>query len=144
MRAASLRPLPARAFTTHRLLSPSDRTIVAACETVGCLRWRNGWDSAVDERTDEGRMLAQVIRSGRHGRTWRELPGRDALGRTVFRFDSRQRCFSEHRTRPELFVVRKGTPSTPAGPTRQFTRGADFIDHYHEALDRRLDSKQKG
>lgn len=141
---ALLRPVPAKAFTTHRVVSPSDRTIVAACDQVGCLRWRHGWDSAVDEATDEGRMLAQVIRSGQHGRTYRELPGRDVLGRTVFRFDSRQRCFSEHRTRPELFVDYVGTPSQQAGPVRKFQQPADFMDHYRETLGRRLDSRQKG
>lgn len=134
----------ARNITTHQIVSPPDRTIVAACEQVGCLRWRNGWDSTVDERTDEGRMLATIIRSGRHGRVFRELPGRDALGCTVFRFDSRQRCFAEHRTRPELFVVRDGTPSRQAGPVRRFTRPTDWFDHYRETLDRRLVSKQKG
>jgi hypothetical protein len=142
--AAMPRPVPARAFTTHQVLSPSDRTIVAACEQAGCLRWRHGWDSRVDERTEEGRALAHLIRSGEHGRTFRELPGRDAAGCTVFRFESRQRCFAEHRTRPELFVVRDGTPSQQAGPARQFKRGGDFIDHYHETLDRRLACKQKG
>jgi hypothetical protein len=144
MPSAILRPLPARAFTTHQVLSPSDRTIVAACEQVGCLRWRHGWDSMVDERNEEGRALAHLIRSGEHGRTYRELPGRDALGRTVFRFDSRQRCFAEHRTRPELFVVRDGTPSQQAGPAKRFTRPADWFDHYHETFDRRLVSRQKG
>lgn len=144
MGASLLRTLPARAFVTHQVLSPSDRTIVAACEQVGCLRWRNGWDSAVDERTEEGRALAQIIRSGAHGRTFRELSGRDAAGCTVFRFESRQRCFSEHRSRPELFVVRDGTPSQQAGPVRRFTRPADWFDHYHETFDRRLVSRQKG
>lgn len=142
--AGLLRPVPARAFTTHQVLSPSDRTIVAACEQVGCLRWRNGWDSKVDETTEAGRALAHIIRSGEHGRTYRELPGRDAGGCTVFRFDGRQRCFGEHRTRPELFVVRDGTPSQQAGPVRPFTRGTDFIDHYRETLDRRLTAKQRG
>lgn len=140
---ALLRPVPARAFTTHLALSPSDRTVIAACEQVGCLMFRHGWDSKVDERTELGRAQAKEIRSGWHGRTYRDL-GVNADGVTVFRFEAYQRCFAEHRTRPELFVVRDGTPSQKAGPARQFTRPADWIDHYRETLGRRLDSNQKG
>lgn len=136
--------MAAQAFTTHRIISPADRQIVAACEQVGCLRWAHGWDSAVDERTEEGRMLATVIRSGKHGRTFRELPGRDADGRTVFRFDSRQRCFTEHQTRPELYLVQPGTPSQQAGEIRRVDRPDQWIENYHETLDRRLVDKQRG
>lgn len=130
--------LPAKAFTTHTILSPQDRTIVAACEQVGCLRWRNGWDTPVDERTPEGRFYAELIRSGRHRRTYREL-ARTADGLTVFRFAAYQRCFQEHRTRPELYVAGVGD-----GPQRRHARPDDWTEDLHEALDRRLTSIERG
>jgi hypothetical protein len=49
-------------------------------------------------------MVANWIRSGQSGRTFRELivvAGQPA----VFRFDPGQRCFREHRTRPGRLLV---------------------------------------
>lgn len=130
--------LPVRAFTTHQIISPQDTTIVAACHQVGCLRYRYGWDTPVDERTDEGRLYAELIRSGRHGRTYREL-ARTAEGLTVFRFEAHQRCFQEHRTRPELFVAGVG-----GGPQRRHTRPEFWTEDLHETLDKRLTSTNRG
>lgn len=136
---------PAHAFVTHQVLSPSDRTIIAACEQVGCLRYRNGWDTVVDERTPLGKAQAELVRSGRHGRSYRELRrNTQGQGQTVFRFDAHQRCFGEHRTRAELYVVRAGTPSTNLGLIRQHKRPGHFIEDYRSTLDRRLTDKQRG
>ncbi|HEV2778816.1 MAG TPA: hypothetical protein VGX25_05390 [Actinophytocola sp.] len=132
------RRVPAQAFTTHQVLSPSDRTIVTACEQAGCLAWRHGFDKPVDERTPVGQLQAELIRSGRSGRTYRELPGKTAEGYTVFRFAAGQRCFAEHRTRPELYIVHRGTPSQHLQTLRRHTRPDLFIEDYRETLDRRL------
>lgn len=134
--------IPARAFITHQVISPSDRMIIAACSDVGCLNYRYGWDSLIDERTDLGRRQAAAIRSGRHGRTYRELPAIGG-GVTVFRFDAHQRCFSEHRTRRELYVVRGGTPTVSTGLIRQHTRPGDFVDELRTNLDARITDRQK-
>jgi hypothetical protein len=85
------------------IASPPDRWVKAACEQVGCEQWRYGWDTLIDEATPLGARQAGYIR-GQSGRTFRELraPG----GLTVFRFEPRQRCFAEHRTRPQRFLVR--------------------------------------
>ena len=131
--------LPQRAFTVHQVASPSDRTIIAACEQVGCDRYRHGWIMRFDERTEEGRLYADLIRSGRHRRTFREHAAKTADGLTVFQFAAHQRCFAEHRTRPELYVARVGT-----APARRHVRPADFVEDLHETLDRRLSSRKRG
>jgi hypothetical protein len=53
----------------------------------------------VDERTELGKGQATYIRT-QSRRTFRESP--TAEGLTVFRFDSGQRCFQEHQTRPRF------------------------------------------
>jgi hypothetical protein len=91
----------ARAYRVHM---PHDVTVVAACEDVGCDQWRSGWETVADESTKEGALVANWIRSGESGRTYRELvavAGQPA----VFRFESGQRCFNEHRTRPGRLLV---------------------------------------
>lgn len=131
----------ARAMTVHQILTPSDRLIVAACEQVGCLKYHRGWDIPVDEATDEGRMYAQLIRSGRHGRTYREL-GRTADGLTVFRFAAHQRCFGEHRTRPELFVVRNAAGMERGTARRE--RPKYWTESLQETYHRRVAVKERG
>jgi hypothetical protein len=93
--------LPQDAWTyrdarAYRVQMPVDITVVAACEDVGCDQWRTGWNTVADESTAQGVMVANWIRSGQSGRTFRELivvAGQPA----VFRFDPGQRCFREHR-----------------------------------------------
>lgn len=134
--------IPARAFVTHQVLSPSDRTIIAACSEVGCLAWRHGFDKPVDESTELGQHQARIIRSGRSGRTFRELPGRPG-GMTVFRFDPYQRCFAEHRTRAEVYLVRGGTATVSTGLIRRHARPGLFVEDLRETLDRRLTDRQR-
>lgn len=91
----------ARAYRVHM---PMDVTVVAACEDVGCDQWRTGWETVADESVREGALVAMWIRSGQTGRTFRELAA--VAGQpAVFRFDSGQRCFNEHRTRPGRLLV---------------------------------------
>lgn len=133
----------ASAYITHHITSPTDRYIIAACRDVGCVRYHQGWWMFADERTDDGRLIADLIRSGRHGRTYRE-DGVNAAGVTAFWFEPYQRCFEEHRTRPELYVVTHGTPEMSLGEIRRHQRPEFFVEDYRETLDRRLTSKQRG
>jgi hypothetical protein len=85
----------------YRIHSPSDRVVIAACSAVGCEHFLHGWESRVDESTDLGKEQAKYIRL-RSGRDFKE--SKDG-GVTVFRFSSRQRCFRDHKTRPERYTV---------------------------------------
>lgn len=133
----------ASAYTTHLIHSPSDQLVVGVCEQVGCQRYARGWDMCFDEATEEGQLAARIVRSGKTERTYREL-GVNAAGLTVFRFDAYQRCFENHQTRPELYVVRKGTPETNLGLIRRHEDPQFWVEDYRETLDRRLTSRQRG
>jgi hypothetical protein len=66
-------------------------------------------------------------------------------GLTVFRFEAHQRCFEEHRTRPEIYLVRDGDHrGNPTGRTRQHTRPADWVEDMTENQVRLVDLQQKG
>lgn len=91
----------------YRVHMAPDITIVAACEDVGCDQWRRGWETVVDESDPSQAPVAMLIRSGQTGRTYRELPALPG-GPAVFRFESGQRCFREHRTRPGRALVMQG------------------------------------
>lgn len=115
---------PPEAYQTYRIATPRDTAVRAACSQVGCLEWRHGWTTTVDETTGLGRGQADYIRR-RSGRTFREQ--RTAAGLTVFRFESGQRCFREHSTRPEIFWVQGG--DWRANPLREF-RKYDKPEHW--------------
>lgn len=132
---------PAGAYVTYRIVSPPDRAVRSACEQVGCEAWLHGWETRVDERTDLGRAQAGYIRQ-QSGRTFRELTTADGL--TVFRFASRQRCFAEHRTRPEFYSVRGGDWRKDLGVLRQHQRPADWVEDFSLHQDRLADQQRKG
>jgi hypothetical protein len=134
--------LPVGAYQTYSIRQPADTTVVAACEHVGCTAWARGWESAVDESTELGRQQAAYIRQ-RSGRTFREQ--RTAAGLTVFRFDSGQRCFAEHRTRPQLFAVRDGDwRGNPTGRVRQHQRPEDWTEDFGEHQQAIADQRERG
>lgn len=123
----------------YRIRMPRDTMIVAACEDVGCDQWRHGWETICDE-TDltpvtGGAAVAMLIRSGQTGRTFTEFPGKTV---TVFRFDSGQRCFREHRTRPARFTVRQG------GLVTSHVRLADWGDDLAEHAGILQDQHKRG
>jgi|SRR5690606_17366062 len=133
---------PVQAYQTFSVRSPSDRMIRAVCEQVGCEAWRHGWDSVIDESTELGRQQAAYIRH-RSGRTFREM--RTETGLTVFRFESGQRCFAEHRTRPELYLVRDGDyRGNPTGRRRQHANARDWVEHMQEEFDRFDTDRRRG
>lgn len=130
------------AYQTYSITSPHDRTVRAACEQVGCAAWLNGWQSTVDESTALGRQQADYIRQ-QAGRTFREQ--RTGAGLTVFTFDSRQRCFANHETRPELYAVRDGDwRGNPTGRERVHSRAADWVEDMQETLGTIADDKERG
>lgn len=125
----------ARAYRIHM---PHDVFIAAACEDAGCDSWRFGWETTCDESTETGAMVAAFIRSGQSGRTYRELaaaPGQPA----VFRFDSGQRCFAEHRTRAgRLLVHQRGQLA------REHTSLRFLAEDYTEHVGRLAEQERKG
>lgn len=135
--------LPAAAYKTYAIDSPRDTTVVAACRQVGCAAWWRGWESLIDESTELGRRQAAYIRheSGRSFREWRT----DQPGVVIFRFEAFQRCFTEHRTRPELFTVRGGDwRGNPSGEVYRHTRPADWVDDFAQNLDRVRTAQERG
>ena len=133
---------PSSAMQSYRIAAPPDVTVVAACEQVGCEAWRNGWDTIVDEATDLGTRQAAHIRSGQTGRTWREMARGDGL--TVFRFDPKQRCFAEHRTRPETFTVAAGDVRSFGGLIRRHVRPVDWVEDMAGHLDDIRTARERG
>lgn len=134
--------VPVTAYETYSITSPRDTAVKAACEQVSCPQWRHGWDTAVDESTELGTAQAAYIRS-QSGRTFREL--RTEAGLTVFRFESGQRCFAEHRTRPEVYLVRDGDfRGNPTGRRRQHTRPQDWVEDFGEHLQLVNDVRARG
>lgn len=130
--------LPAQAMKTYGIVAPSDRLVEVACEQVDCNRWREGWSSPIDESTDLGRRQAAYIRTY-SGRSFRE----ERLGAlTMFHFAAGQRCFAEHRTRPEIYIVRDGDfRGNPRGTEPRIHSGpqawiADFGEHQERLADR--------
>lgn len=134
--------MPAQAYKSYVIRSPKDTTVRTACEDAGCLAWRHGWESAVDESTGLGRAQAAYIRE-KSGRTFREQ--RSAAGLTVFRFDSGQRCFTDHRTRPEQYLVRGGDwRGNPRGERRTHKRPGDWVEDSAEHLSRLAEAVKHG
>lgn len=134
--------MPVGAYQTYSITSPHDRTVPAACEQVGCEAWAYGWQSTIDESTELGRTQAHYIRH-QSGRTFREQ--RTGAGLTVFSFDSRQRCFANHQTRPELYVVRDGDwRGNPTGRRRVHQNAADWTEDFGEHQQRVADQIERG
>jgi hypothetical protein len=128
-------------YQTYSITSPPDRAVKAACEQVGCEQWRLGWHSVLDETTPLGKSQAAYIRQ-RSGRTFREQ--RTGAGLTVFLFDSGQRCFADHKTRPELYAVQRGDWRAHSGPVRRHQRAADWQEDFGEHQLRLAEQQQRG
>lgn len=118
--------MPASAYQTYAVTSPRDTAIPAACEQVDCAARRHGWESKVDEATDLGKAQAHYIRT-QSGRTFKEQ--RTEAGLTVFRFESGQRCFANHQTRPETYSVLRGDWRS-SSVERTHIRPADWVEDF--------------
>jgi hypothetical protein len=128
-------------YTTYQVISPHDTAIVTACQNVGCAAWRYGWDTAIDERTEQGQAQAFYIRT-QSGRTFREMPA--AGGLTVFRFESGQRCFAEHSTRPEIFRQVAGDFRIAGPELRRYVRAEDWVEDFADNQDRLAERLRRG
>lgn len=134
--------MPVGSYQTFSITSRTDRTVPAACEQVGCQAWARGWESTVDETTDLGKRQAAYIR-GQSRRTFREQ--KTATGLTVFRFEAGQRCFAEHRTRPEIYAVRDGDwRGNPTGRARRHQRAADWVEDMAESVGKFQSDREHG
>ncbi len=133
---------PSSAYVTYGISMRPDTGLVFTCQEVGCEYWREGWDSPVDERTEVGRMWAHMIRFDSK-RDFTEL--RRADGVTVFRFKPYQRCFQDHDTIPDLFVVRDGDwRGNPTQRGRVHVNGFDWFDDLREHEGALADIRAKG
>lgn len=135
--------LPAQAYQTYTIRSPHDRLVKTACEQVDCEAWRYGWESCIDESTELGRAQAAYIRR-QSGRTFRELPRAGSGAVTVFRFDSGQRCFGDHHTRPESYAVLGGDWRQYRGVIRRHTTPRDWVEDFGEHQQAIADQREKG
>lgn len=136
--------LPEHAMTTFRIVQPHDRLIVAACQAVGCEKWRNGWDNVLDMTKPAHVKAAELFRSGRTGRTFRELAAH-GTNIVVFRFESGQRCFDEHRTRPNQFIKRGGDwRGNPRQELLVHRTAADWQEDFAEHQDRLAEGAKRG
>lgn len=130
------------AYQTYEIRAPRDVRLRSACEQTSCPAWRQGWESVIDESTPLGQGQAAYIRT-RSGRTFREQ--RTEAGLTVFRFESGQRCFAEHRTRPDIYLVRDGDwRGNDTGRQRQHTRPEDWVEDMAESLDAVRANRERG
>jgi hypothetical protein len=123
--------MPVQAYKTYQLSAPiSTHHRRASCAEVECERWRNGWVTALDERTEDGARRAGYIRT-RAGRAFRERP--DPSGLTVFTFSPGQRCFKPHFTpleRDPLCVVRGGDWRGLIGQRRVHQRPEHWVEDF--------------
>lgn len=151
---------PVAAYQTWSVKTRTDRKIKTVCEQVGCRHWREGWDSVIDERTSCGAAgtgqlcawaAAKKLPCGtcqayfirrQSRRTFREMKRADGV--TVFRFESGQRCFAEHHTRPELYLVRGGDYRGRVGQVRVHQRPEDWVEHVQQHMGLLLDERDKG
>ena len=120
-------------WQTHTIRQQTDRLIKTVCEEVGCENWAKGWTSAIDESTQLGQSQAFYIRH-QSGRTHREHRSGDGL--TYFSFESGQRCFAEHQTMPQRFLIVDGDYSHKRGIRRDGLSGPQWIDDLLEGHDR--------
>lgn len=131
-----------QAYQTYSISQRPDVLVRAACQQVGCGAWLAGWETSLDEITELGKQQAAYIRT-RSGRTFREL--RTTAGLTVFRFDSGQRCFAEHKTNPESYAVRDGDwRGNPTGRIRRHQHPADWVEDFGDHQLRIADQQAKG
>lgn len=131
----------AGSYKTYEFVSPPDLMIRAACAQVGCQAYASGWETTLDEATPLGRKQAGYIRR-RSGRTFTEH--RTAAGLTVFRFEPHQRCFAEHKTRPDFYSVRAGDWRADLGQLRRHVNGADWVEDFAEHQQTIADQIERG
>jgi hypothetical protein len=119
-------------YITYSISATRDVAVVTACKDAGCQAWAKGWETSVDEHTALGAQQAAYIRR-KAGRTFTEL---HAGALTVFRFEPYQRCFAEHRTKPDVLLKRGGDFRQNLGTIRRFVNGGDWANDFAEHQDK--------
>jgi len=134
--------MPVENYVTYGISASKDTGIITACKDAGCQAWQHGWETTVDESTPLGLNQARYIRTG-SGRTFTEA--KTGAGLTVFRFESFQRCFAEHRTRPDVYLRRHGDwRGNPSGQRFHHANAADWTEDFRANQDRINSEIQKG
>lgn len=125
--------MPVGDYVTYNLASPLDTTVQAACHQVGCQAYAHGWQTVIDESTPMGKNQGDYIRH-QSKRDFKE--SRTGEGLTVFTFSAFQRCFADHKTRPEVYAVRGGDwRGNPTGMVRRHVNAADWVEDFSEHQD---------
>jgi hypothetical protein len=135
--------LPVTAVKTWAVRQSSDRTVKVACERAAppCWSYLKGWETFLDEKVPAQAEAARWIRH-ESGRTFTETTGG---GLTVFRFGPGQRCFTEHRTRPQQWVERDGDwRGRGRGAVLLHKRPADWQESFGEHQDRLATAIERG
>jgi hypothetical protein len=121
-------------YRTYRIYFGQDMLVKNACELVDCDAYKYGWWTKVDESTELGKQQAAYFRNQlpiRCDRTYKEFQ-KTAEGLTPFWFEPKQRCFAEHRTRPQSYSVRLGDNRAILGLVRRHTRAEDWAEDFGE------------
>lgn len=133
-------------YITYAIRAGRDGMVVAACKDVGCQFWAHGWETTVDESTPLGKAQAEYIRDPSDrgaGRTYTEQ--RTGTGLTVFKFEAFQRCFTEHHTQPDRFLVRDGDwRGNPTQRVRLHANGRDWAEDFQEHEGSLAELREKG
>lgn len=151
---------PVQAYQTYRVAAPlGSHWRYATCAEFGCERWRDGWLTVVDERTDLGLAQAAYIRAeclsvlapaqpGDPRRRYTE--SKDEAGQTVFAFGPGQTCFDNgvpHRLRierPEIYLVRGGDWRASTGLIRRHSRPEEWVEDFAGHQDRLATIRNRG
>lgn len=126
-------------YKTYAIASPlSTHYRDGTCDEAGCLAYRHGWQTSVDESSALGQQQAHYIRK-QSGRRFTER--RTDLGLTAFEFQAGQRCFTRHKVpleRPEFYVVRGGDwRGDPRGDGSRMHTGPDpWVNDFGEHQER--------
>lgn len=142
--------LPAEAVKTYRIVAPlRTHWRPATCEEVACEHYLCGWQTILDESTEQGQYLASIIRNDlRRTHIWAE--DREPTGLTCFTFPPGQSCVraSTHRIRverEELFLVTGGDwRGNPRGENRVHKNMDHWLEDFGEHQDRLADRLEQG
>ena len=136
--------LPAHAMTTYGIRRPAHPRSAAVCEALGCLKWRHGWDSALDMADAAHARAAEAIRAGGTGLAYTELSGPHGTTLVIFRFAAHQACPDFHRKEPQ-FLRRNG--DYRGNPRQELVRHAsagDWQEDFAEHQDHLADAIRRG
>lgn len=128
------RPLPVQNLQTFTVdTPPATHWRPATCAEVDCGQYLNGWATRLHQ--GDARRIHLVRTSGRRpARVYHEA------AEIVFVFEAGTPCFQAHThrvrlDRPELYIVKAGTPRQFIGELRRHTRPEHFVEDMHEQTD---------